>query len=162
MERLLDLVLKSGMRPFDFFTDTAHLEQKLTRSDVTTLLLLFMRGDMTMSELAKELGAPLSSMTSIAKRLERKGYIGRKTSAADQRVTLVTLSPAGLSIAQEYRSIMTDMLARVEEALTPEELEQFLSLAMKIARVFQQHADARKTGRPPGDRPAARKISIED
>src|SRR5690606_31613864 len=105
MHRLMDLVLKSGMRPFDFFAETAHLEQKRTRSDLTTLLLLSIRGDMTMSELAREMGAPLSSMTSIAKRLEKKGYIGRTTSAADQRVRLVTLSDEGQAIAEESRKM---------------------------------------------------------
>ena len=90
-----------------------------------------------MSALAAELGAPLSSMTSIAKRLERKGLIKRKTSAQDQRVTLVVLTDIGSQKAEEFKQIMEKMLFRVEEALTPEELEQFIKLMIKIAHVLQ-------------------------
>lgn len=81
MQPLFDLILKTGLRPFAFLTETAHLEQKVTRSDLSTLLILLFRGDMTLSGLAAEMGAPLSSMTSIAKRLEQKGYIARAASA---------------------------------------------------------------------------------
>jgi DNA-binding MarR family transcriptional regulator len=62
-------------------------------------------------------------MTSIAKRLERKGYIANATSPLDQRVKLVTLTQEGRQLANEWRGIMQAMLSRVEEVLTPQELE---------------------------------------
>ena len=82
-------------------------------------------------------GAPLSSMTSIAKRLERKGLIARATSAQDQRVKLVTLTQEGLRLAKEWEQIMMAMLSRLETAFTPEEMEQFTTLLFKATRVFQ-------------------------
>ncbi|MBU5349659.1 MarR family transcriptional regulator [Paenibacillus lautus] len=137
MQHLYDLFLKTGLRPFAFMTDTLQLEQKVTRSDMSTLLILLLRGDLTMSQLASEMGAPLSSMTSIAKRLERKGLIARATSAQDQRVKLVTLTQEGLQLAKEWEQIMMAMLSRLETAFTPEEMEQFTTLLFKAARVFQ-------------------------
>ncbi|NQF17639.1 MarR family transcriptional regulator [Brevibacillus sp. HB1.3] len=137
MQQLYDLFLKTGLRPFAFMSDTMQLEEKLTRSDLTTLLLLLFRGDLTMSELAQEMGAPLSSMTSIAKRLERKGYIARATSVEDQRVKLVTLTPPGKQLAKESEQIMLTMLGRLQEAFTSEEMEQFTALLLKAAKVFQ-------------------------
>ncbi len=137
IKHLYDLFLKTGLRPFAFMTDTLQLEQKVTRSDMSTLLILLLRGDLTMSELAAEMGAPLSSMTSIAKRLERKCLIARATSAQDQRVKLVTLTQEGLQLAKEWEQIMMAMLGRLEAAFTPEELEQFTTLLFKAARVFQ-------------------------
>lgn len=159
MQQLYDLMLKQGLRPFTFFTDTSHIEQKVTRSDLTTLLILLFRGGMTMSELAGEMGAPLSSMTSIAKRLERKGYITRTTSAQDQRVKLVTLTREGSVLAQECQQIMQTALLRVEEALTPEELEQFIGLVLKITRVFQEGGSQQTRDAKPE---APRKIDIEE
>ena len=76
-------------------------------------------------------------MTSIAKRLERKGLIARATSAQDQRVKLVTLTQEGLQLAKEWEQIMMALLGRLEEAFTPEELEQFTTLLFKAAKVFQ-------------------------
>lgn len=137
MHQLYDLFLKTGLRPFAFLTDTQQLEQKVTRSDLSTLLILLFRGDLTMSELAAEMGAPLSSMTSIAKRLERKGYIARATSAQDQRVKLVTLTQEGRQLGKEWEQIMLAMLGRLETAFTPEEMDQFTTLMLKAARVFQ-------------------------
>lgn len=137
IQHLYDLFLKTGLRPFAFMTDTLQLEQKVTRSDMSTLLILLLRGDLTMSQLASEMGAPLSSMTSIAKRLERKGLIARATSAQDQRVKLVTLTQEGLQLAKEWEQIMMAMLSRLETAFTTEEMEQFTRLLFKAAKVFQ-------------------------
>lgn len=134
MHKLYDLFLKTGLRPFAFMTDMLQLEQKVTRSDLATLLILLFRGDLTMTELAAEMGAPLSSMTSIAKRLERKGYIARATSPKDQRVKLVMLTQEGIRLAKEWERIM---LGKLEAAFTPEELEQFTLLSYKAIKVFQ-------------------------
>jgi DNA-binding MarR family transcriptional regulator len=159
MQQLFDLLLKTGLRPFAFITDTAHLEQKVTRSDLSTLLILLFRGYMAMSELAGEMGAPLSSMTSIAKRLESKGYITRATSAHDQRVKLVALTEEGRRLAEEWQSIMQAALVKVEEALSAEEMEQFIVLVLKIARAFQE----RGTPQTPEASPSStRKIQIEE
>ncbi|EMT54677.1 MULTISPECIES: MarR family winged helix-turn-helix transcriptional regulator [Brevibacillus] len=137
MHKLYDLFLKTGLRPFAFMTDMLQLEQKVTRSDLATLLILLFRGDLTMTELAAEMGAPLSSMTSIAKRLERKGYIARATSPKDQRVKLVMLTQEGIRLAKEWERIMLGMLGKLEAAFTPEELEQFTLLSYKAIKVFQ-------------------------
>lgn len=142
MQQLYDLFLRTGLRPFAFL-DSHPLEQKVTRSDLSTLLILLFRGDLTMSELAAEMGAPLSSMTSIAKRLERKGYIARATSAQDQRVKLVTLTQEGRTIAKESEQMLMSVFGKLETAFTPEEMEQFTGLLLKAAKVLQQEGTAR-------------------
>ncbi|RUT33660.1 MarR family transcriptional regulator [Paenibacillus zeisoli] len=158
MQQLYDLFLKTGLRPFAFMTDTLQLEQKVTRSDLSTLLILLFRGDQTMSELASEMGAPLSSMTSIASRLERKGLIARAISAQDQRVRLVTLTQEGRRLAKEWEHIMQEMLGRLESAFTPEELDEFTRLLLKAAKVFQSEGPVRQDVK----KTAARKINIEE
>lgn len=158
MQQLYDLFLKTGLRPFAFMTDTLHLEQKVTRSDLSTLLILLFRGDQTMSDLAAEMGAPLSSMTSIATRLERKGLIARAISAQDQRVRLVTLTQEGLRLAKEWELIMHGMLGRLESAFTPEELEEFTRLLFKAAKVFQSEEPVRQHEA----KSSTRKINIEE
>ncbi|MED1780676.1 MarR family transcriptional regulator [Brevibacillus fortis] len=158
MQQLYDLFLKTGLRPFAFMSDTMQLEEKLTRSDLSTLLILLFRGDLTMSELAQEMGAPLSSMTSIAKRLERKGYIARATSVEDQRVKLVTLTQPGKQLAKESEQIMLAMLGRLQEAFTPEEMEQFTTLLLKAAKVFQDGGSVK----PRETKVRSIKINIEE
>jgi DNA-binding MarR family transcriptional regulator len=158
MQQLYDLFLKTGLRPFAFMSDTLQLEEKVTRSDLSTLLILLFRGNLTMSELAAEMGAPLSSMTSIAKRLERKGLIARAASVKDQRVKLVTLTQQGMELAKEWEQIMMAMLGRLEAAFTPEEMEQFTTLLLKAARVFQDGEPVK----PHGTKIRPTRIKIDD
>ncbi|MFN0224317.1 MarR family winged helix-turn-helix transcriptional regulator [Paenibacillus sp. KR2-11] len=159
MEQLLELFLSNGLRPLSLFADAADLEKKVTRSELTALLLLLLRGELTMSELAVQLGAPLSTLTSLAKRLEKKGLIARRPSPVDQRITLVDLTAEGRDMASRAKGMMAAYLKRIEDILTPEEMNQFFTLFIKVARAMQEggspeHAAAAK--------PAVRKITIED
>ncbi|UJF36324.1 MarR family winged helix-turn-helix transcriptional regulator [Paenibacillus hexagrammi] len=142
MQQLYELFLRTGLRPFAFMNGTLQLEQKVNRSELATLLILQFKGDLPMSELAAEMGAPLSSLTSIAKRLERKGYIARATSAQDQRVKLVTLTREGLQLAVEWENVMLELLGKLQTALTTDEIEQLTTLLLKAARVFQDEGSS--------------------
>ncbi|MGG3575240.1 MarR family transcriptional regulator [Bacillus gobiensis] len=90
-----------------------------------------------MSELASDLGAPLSKITSLAKRLVKKGLVERNQSDKDQRVILIRLTEKGQEFVLQARGIMENMLARVESVLSDEELQQFLTLAVKVAKALQ-------------------------
>lgn len=138
MEQLFELLFKAGLRPLSIFPDTSHLESQLTRSDCATLALLKYHGKLTMSELAEHLGAPLSTATSISKRLVRKGMVSREKSESDQRMIVNRLTPAGESIAAEMMELIQEVYTRVQSALSPEELQQFIDLALKVAKSLQE------------------------
>ncbi|AEI45527.1 MarR family winged helix-turn-helix transcriptional regulator [Paenibacillus mucilaginosus] len=158
MDQLLELFLRNGLRPLSLFADTADLEKKVNRSELTALLLLLLRGELTMSELAVQLGAPLSTLTSLAKRLEKKGLIARRPSPVDQRITLVDLTPEGREMASRAKETMAAYLKRIEEVLTREETEQFFTLFLKIAKALQDGGGEQAVP----EKPALRKISIEE
>lgn len=137
MEQILELFLKNGLRPLSLLPEMAGLERKVNRSEIAVLLMLHFRGEMTMSALASELGAPLSTMTSLAQRLVRKGLIVRYPSDKDQRIILVQLTEEGMQIVSQARAIIEKVFARVQAALSANELKQFLSLAVKIGKAVQ-------------------------
>ncbi|MGO4274999.1 MarR family winged helix-turn-helix transcriptional regulator, partial [Paenibacillus sp. TAF58] len=141
MQQLFELIFKNGLRPLSMFPDTTYLELQLTSSDFSTLLLLKFHGQLTMSQMADHLGAPLSTATSIAKRLVRKGYIYREKSQQDQRIIVNRLTEDGELIAGEALGTMNIMFGRIERALTAEELQQFIHLSLKVAKALQQSAD---------------------
>jgi DNA-binding MarR family transcriptional regulator len=159
IEQMLELFLHNGLRPLSFLSETAELDRKVNRSELTALLALHFRGQFTMSALASQLGVPLSTTTSLVQRLVRKGLVDRTPSARDQRIMHVELTEEGRQMAQQARAIMETMLARVQTALSPEELEQFLTLAVKVGKALQlgpeQPASGRKTT-------VLRKITIDD
>ena len=153
MQQWFELFFKNGLRPLSMLPEALHHELQLTGSDLATLLLLHIHKRLTMSEMADYLGAPLSTVTSIAKRLVRKGYIFREKSPHDQRIIMNQLTEDGESIAREAFGTMQTMFERVERALSPEELQQFIQLSLKVAAALQ---------RSPGPvKPAGRTIEIE-
>ncbi|MBD2871922.1 MarR family transcriptional regulator [Paenibacillus sp. IB182493] len=159
MEQLLELFLHNGLRPLGNLSETNELERKVNRSELTALVLLYYRGQLTMSALASGLGVPLSTTTSLVQRLVRKGLAERTQSTLDQRIMNVELTADGRELALQAKSIMENMLARVQAALSQEELEQFLVLAVKVGKALQQGNDQQASGRKDGK---LRKIAIDD
>lgn len=153
MQQLFELIFKNGLRPLSMFPDTLHLELQLTSSDFSALLLLKFHEQLTMSQMADFLGAPLSTVTSIAKRLVRKGYIYREKSQQDQRIIVNRLTEDGELIAEEALRTMNRMFKRIERALTAEELQQFIHLSLKVGKALQQTEEIEEPSKSPKVRP---------
>src|SRR5499427_9022843 len=137
MDRLLDLVLTGGLRPPLFHPDVVALDRQLPRSEMLALLLLQRHGERTMSELAEDLGAPLSTASGIGERLARRGLVHRQRRPEDRRVVVVRLTRKGETAAVKLRQQFEGLLRRVTGALTQEELGQFLALLSKVWAAFQ-------------------------
>ncbi|UUZ89777.1 MarR family transcriptional regulator [Paenibacillus sp. P25] len=110
-----------------------------------------------MSALAGHLGVPLSTATSLVKRLVQKELVDRTPSAEDQRIMHVDLTAEGEKLALQAKAVMESMFARVRAELTPEEPQQFLSLAVKVGKALQ----GKESGKAAPD-PKFRKIAIDD
>lgn len=160
MEHIFELLLKNGLRPLSLLPELDEAALHTSRSEIAVLLLLSLRGAIPMSELSEKLGAPLSTMTSIAKRLVRKGYIERRKSSQDQRIILVQPTAQGQELIVRVRDRVEEVFSRVQAAFTADELNQFLSLAMKLGRVLQQERGEATT--KPESNSALRKIDIND
>ena len=124
MEQLFDLFLQSGLRPLSVISETAELEKVVNRSELATLLILKYYNEIPMSELASKLGSPLSTVTSLSKRLVHKGLVERNHSSKDQRIILVKLTDKGEELAEIAKGIIQKILMRVQAALSDEELNQ--------------------------------------
>lgn len=145
MEQLLELFLKNGLKPLNRIFNTTELERVANRSDITALIILHFHGEMTMSGLAQDLGAPLSTVTSLVKRLVKKGLIERNQSSKDQRILLVRLTGEGQRLASKARNIFENIFTRVQATLSVDELDMFITLALKIGKALQTNED-RKIG----------------
>ncbi len=158
MEQFLEMILAGGIRLPLFDPEWQALERTLPRSDWLALFMLQRRGAATMSELAADLGAPLSTVTGIGARLERRGLVERQRQSRDRRVVLLRLTDEGQALAARARGQVDQVLGRVQAALSPEELQQLLGLIHKILAALQPPA----TGPVGGAETGARRIVIED
>lgn len=59
------------------------------------LSLIGVRGPVRLTELAAELGMPLTTVSDVARRLESRGHVGRRPNPDDGRSSLFELTQAG-------------------------------------------------------------------
>jgi DNA-binding MarR family transcriptional regulator len=93
---------------------------------------------MSPSELGERLIVTRATVTGLLDSLERRGFVSRSANPADRRSLLVEVTPAGLAVVQELRTIVhrnerdwmsvfsdaelrtyVDLLHRIQDRLTP-------------------------------------------
>ncbi|MEX1169373.1 MAG: MarR family transcriptional regulator [Chloroflexota bacterium] len=79
-------------------------------------------GEMTMSRLAEVLNVSLSNATGLMDRLEERGYIARDRVAADRRVVLIRVTPAGQAMLGEVDALSDELMRSVLERLSVSQL----------------------------------------
>lgn len=104
----------------------------LARQEVRVLLSVGEAGSATMGQLARELAAPLSSLTSIADRLVAKGMIRRHRSDSDRRVVLLELTRHGRRFHELRRKARLRMATAMLRTLNETERDGFLDYMRKI------------------------------
>ncbi len=156
MDELIEIFIKNGLNPFQFDPVLLEIEKNRSRSDIVAILIIHIRKELTMSDLARELGTPLSTLTSIVKRLSDQKIVIRKRNNNDRRIIYVELSPEGEIIAKEIREKLELLLYRITNSLTPEELQQLIKLVMKATRAIQSE------DKVPTVQSSVRKIRIDE
>ncbi|HEV3360879.1 MAG TPA: MarR family transcriptional regulator [Pseudonocardiaceae bacterium] len=84
----------------------------LTASEINALANLADDTPRTVSQLAAEVGARPSTLTSVLDRLERRGHISRGTLAGDRRSVLIELTDSGRATATAIRDAVTHIERR--------------------------------------------------
>ena len=105
-------------------------------------------GSPSMQQVAEELGIDVTTFSRQAKALEAKGYISRRVSPDDRRVTLLELAGAGRQVLEKIDHYMAARLEKVFGGMTQFERETVVrSLGLlneAVAKVAD--ADARPGG----------------
>ncbi|MFQ5960389.1 MAG: MarR family transcriptional regulator [Candidatus Methylomirabilales bacterium] len=89
------------------------------------------KGRCMMTELAKECGFALSSMTGIVDRLVTKGYVNRFRSDEDRRSVFVELTKGGDQVYQECLEAEMELIIAMMDALEPDEQDALVDLLGK-------------------------------
>jgi DNA-binding MarR family transcriptional regulator len=113
------------------------LDAGLTPQKFGVLIVLHAEGKpISLSELRRYLGTTQANVTGLVTGLERDGYIERKASTVDRRVTFVSLSRSGKRVVT---SMMPTYFAHNKAAmktLTQNEKKTLVDLLAKISRGF--------------------------
>lgn len=93
---------------------------------------LMVRGPITMSEIAEIIGKDKSTITALVNKLIRMGYVDRRKEGADQRFTVLLLTPKGQALKPAFFSISRKLRARAYRDIADEERETLVRLLTKL------------------------------
>ena len=84
--------------------------------------------------IAREVGIDRTNVADVLKRLEKRGFLSRKTAKHDRRMKLVRLTPEGHQVVTAmFNSMMTAQIKFVAP-LSENENELFLELLLRLVR----------------------------
>jgi DNA-binding MarR family transcriptional regulator len=90
---------------------------ELPPEDYPLYVYIGVEGPLTPTELARELGMPLSTVLFRSRRLERRGHAGRVPNPEDKRSFLLQLTPSGRRLLARARPAFRERALAVETRL---------------------------------------------
>jgi len=96
------------------------------------LMVLHEKSPSTMSEISRRAAMKLSTMTKVAQRLEKEGYVELAPNPDDRRVTNVHLQPAGEVAVVTIREAASDVFQRLTANFNAAELATLTDLLAKL------------------------------
>lgn len=98
---------------------------------------LALKGELTMTEIAKKMGHTTAAATGLVDRLEKLGHVQRGHAAADRRKILVKITPSGEKIVSEVHDDMVANLLKMMELLDADEQRTWVKIYEKIINYCQ-------------------------
>lgn len=127
---LADVLGQSAFVMMGLLTKIAA-EYEISLTQLRVLAILRDR-QASMSGLAQHLGLDKSTLTGLVARAEKRGLLHRSPSLADRRAIDVSLSPAGLTLANAIASVFTASLHDSIDTLDRTEQQHLHALTSKV------------------------------
>jgi DNA-binding MarR family transcriptional regulator len=98
------------------------------------LVRLFVNETMTLGQVAKEIKRDKSTVTTLANRLERAGYIEKTKDPGDARVSIITLTLKGKELRPVFDKISVRLLETLYAGFSDLEKEVLVTLLGRMKR----------------------------
>lgn len=116
----------------------------ITATQLNVLKLLQTVGDLSLSELSKQMAATNSTITGIIDRMVAAGLVAREQSAEDRRVWRIRLTPEGKATAKKLDIAPWEILQRAVMKLPPAKLEQLIATLLEVVDHVEEGFDAKE------------------
>ncbi len=103
----------------------------LTYTQYIVMMVMWEKESVNVGQLGEILHLDAGTLTPLLKRLEKAGYVTRKRSREDERITIVTITPEGDALKEKCRDIPLKM-ASEGAVLSEREAKQLYRLLYKI------------------------------
>lgn len=112
-------------------------EMKRIGADVTSVQFASMQaielhGEMEQSQIAQSIHYDKATIGGVIDRLEKRGWVERKSNPKDRRAKLVTLTKEGRKALEEITPVVKALQDQVVANLSDDERELFIKLAQKV------------------------------
>ena len=116
------------------FDRIGRLLRPLNVSAAGGLVLGILRdqGKMSPSELGERLIVTRATVTGVVDSLERRGFVRRSANPADRRGLLIEITPAGLTVLQELRTLIHGYEKAWLSGFSDSELHAYVELLHRI------------------------------
>ncbi|GIP39377.1 MarR family transcriptional regulator [Paenibacillus sp. J31TS4] len=115
-------------REFDTRLAALKLPMQLSGPRLRLLLVVEEAGRLRMSELAARLGVKARTVTDLVDALEQDDLLVRRPDPTDRRATLLELTETAQTHIQKAQAAMTEVTERMVGHLTPEQLNELMTL----------------------------------
>lgn len=130
----------------------AVAEEGLFAGQHKIIMFLKFQGSATIGEIAKETGTKPSTISVSVKRMEKSGFVKRRQSKADGRITEILLTAKGQAVPENIHHKMEAEEKMLTNGLTEDEINILSDLLDKIIENFntkEGEDDAKKTDQIP-------------
>ncbi|MGE5703706.1 MAG: MarR family winged helix-turn-helix transcriptional regulator [Clostridia bacterium] len=115
----------------------AHSEQDIRLSGLNptefgVLELLYHKGQHPLQQIGEKILLASGSITYVVDKLEKKGYLERKSCPEDRRITYATITEEGTRLMDRIFPQHTEAIRKAMEGLDPDEKETAIRLLKKL------------------------------
>lgn len=137
--RLLDQYIHSLIKRFYLRPSLNGMAAELSSSELFACNILGRKGKCAMTELARDCGLALSSMTGVIDRLVAKGCVKRaREEGEDRRKVFVELGKKGERVYQDHLEAEMEMIIRMMDSLKPGEQDALLRVLGKATASLEK------------------------
>ena len=104
----------------------------LTYTQYVVLMALWEHESLNVGQLGSILHLDAGTLTPLLKRLEKAGYVTRKRSSEDERVTVISITKEGNALKDACKDIPLKMASEGSSALTEKEAGELYRLLYKF------------------------------
>ena len=89
-------------------------------------------------DLSKKLNVSTARIAALLKKMEKSGFITRRTSLEDARRTVVEITPAGITLVDKMREQTLSRIELLLEQVNREDLETYIRISHRIKEVMNE------------------------
>ena len=95
-------------------------------------------GEVVAGDFAKKLNVSTARITALLKKLEKNGFITRRTSSKDARQIIIEITPAGVAFVDNMREQTLSKVERLLEQVSKEDIENYIRISQQIREAMER------------------------